>query len=132
MLELLKTEIVPPHIIIRKSSEYTLHDLDTAASAIKEIKKEFEVLEDYVDNHITNGVGKQIFRSFNYFAYFIQESVIVAEENMRRNRYRDMLPFDSNIVYLSEETGNPGSTYINASMVMKIAFFSSIPLPNVF
>ena len=60
MLELLKTEIVPSHIIIRKSSEYTLKDLDTAASAIKEIKKEFEVLEDYVDNHITNGVNKHL------------------------------------------------------------------------
>ena len=60
MLELLKTEIIPSHIIIRKSSEYTLKDLDTAASAIKEIKNEFEVLEDYVDNHITNGVNKHL------------------------------------------------------------------------
>ena len=32
-------------------------------------------------------------------------------------RYRDMVPYDSNMVSISTPTGLPPSTYINASMV---------------
>ena len=56
IIERIKTDLVPSHIIIRKSSNYTLNDLDTAASAVEEIKNEFEVLEDFVVNHVTNEV----------------------------------------------------------------------------
>ena len=56
VIEQIKTDLVPSHIIIRKSSDYTLNDLDTAASAVEEIKNEFEVLEDFIANHVTNKV----------------------------------------------------------------------------
>ena len=56
IIEQIKTDLVPSHIIIRKSSNYTLNDLDTAASAVEEIKNEFEVLEDFIANHVTNKV----------------------------------------------------------------------------
>ena len=63
---------------------------------------EFEKLESFVEHHINPGETR-----------FIATS----EENLRRNRYQDMVPFDSNIVYLDYETGDPPSDYINASWV---------------
>ena len=63
---------------------------------------EFENLEAFVQNHINSRETT---------------SVATSDENMRRNRYRDMVPFDSNIVYLDWESGNPLSKYINASWV---------------
>ena len=62
---------------------------------------EFVKLES-VENHI---------RSF--------ESVSVAKSklNLKRNRYKEMVPYDSNIVYLDPSLGNSPSPYINASRV---------------
>ena len=37
--------------------------------------------------------------------------------NLKRNRYKDIVPYDSNILYLESTLGNPPSRYINASMV---------------
>ena len=65
IIEQTKTDLIPSHIIIRKS-DYTLNDLDTAATAVEEIKNEFEVLEDFVDNHVTNKVDK-FFKSLIHF-----------------------------------------------------------------
>ena len=75
---------------------------------------EFDNLEAFVQNHINSRETT---------------SVATSDENMRRNRYRDMVPFDSNIVYLDWESGNPLSKYINASWVktkqfVKIVIFS--------
>ena len=57
--------------------------------------------------------------TFNEAIILNKETIDIAktEDNMKRNRYRDVVPFDSNIVYLSRETGDPPSTYINASEV---------------
>ena len=41
---------------------------------------------------------------------------IVPYDN-NNNRYGDMVPYDSNIVYLQCESGDPPSRYINASWV---------------
>ena len=47
------------------------------------------------------------------------ESVLVAKSklNLKRNRYQEMVPYDSNIVYLNPTLGNSSSIYINASRV---------------
>ena len=47
----------PSHIIIKKSEDFTLNDLDTVADSIKEVQKEFQVLENFVENHISKKVG---------------------------------------------------------------------------
>ena len=87
---------------VDKSSDDLLDDLDNIANSFEELQKEYKKIEDFVTRHIEP-----------------EESVSVASsaEVMSRNRYRDMIPYDSNIVYLSQETGNPASTYINASWV---------------
>jgi len=48
-----------------------------------------------------------------------RETTAIAKspENEGRNRYIDIVPFDSNIVSLSINTGNPPSTYVNASHI---------------
>ena len=63
---------------------------------------EYEKLETFVQNHINSEETKSVARS---------------DDNLRRNRYQDMVPFDSNIVYLKSESGYPPSKYINASWV---------------
>ena len=87
---------------VDKSSDDLLDDLDNMANSFEELQKEYKKIEDFVTQKIEP-----------------EESTSVAsnEELMSRNRYRDLVPYDSNIVYLSQETGNPASTYINASWV---------------
>ena len=92
-------------------------DLDTAAALQEEIGEEYKKLEIHVRNHIDPDETTEIAKS---------------ELNSRRNRYQDMVPYDSNLVTLSKETGtlkniqhfiiaislgNPKSKYINASWV---------------
>ena len=116
---MIKTVLPPSHIIINKTENIS-EDLDKAASLqVRNILKillfiyvqvsfqdeherEYEKLETFVQKHINPG-----------------ETTFVAktEENVRRNRYLDMLPFDSNIVYLRSDAGFPPSRYINASWV---------------
>ena len=92
---------IPNHMYVDKSSDDVVDDLDSLAHS-EELQEEYEKIEDFVTKYIEP-----------------KESVSVAsiEELMPRNRYRDLIPYDSNIVYLSQATGNPPSTYINASWV---------------
>lgn len=92
----------PTHMYVDKSSDDLLDDLDNMANSIEELQEEYKKIENFVSQNIEP-----------------EESVSVAgaEEVMPRNRYRDLIPYDSNIVYLSQATGNPASTYINASWV---------------
>ena len=47
------------------------------------------------------------------------ETTFVAKSgmNLKRNRYKNIVPYDTNIVYLDSAVGNPPSKYINASKV---------------
>ena len=47
------------------------------------------------------------------------ETTLLAKSklNLKRNRYKDIVPYDSNIVYLKSSVGNPPTNYINASRV---------------
>ena len=98
----IKTQTIPSHMYVEKSSDDLVADLDDMTTSFDEMQDEYNKIEDFVTRHIEP-----------------EESVSVASaaEVMSRNRYRDMIPYDSNIVYLSQETGNPASTYINASWV---------------
>ena len=89
---------------VDKSSDDLVADLDDMTTSFEEMQDEYKKIEDFVTQNIEP-----------------EESVSVAssEGEMSRNRYRDLIPYDSNIVYLSQETGNPASTYINASWVIK-------------
>ncbi len=46
-------------------------------------------------------------------------------ENRSKNRYTDVLPYDSTRVKLFPVPGVPGSDYINANFVQVIALFSA-------
>ena len=65
-------------------------DLDTAAALQGELGDEFKKLEMHVKNHIDDDETMEVAKS---------------ELNCRRNRYQDMVPYDSNLVVLSKETG---------------------------
>ena len=98
----IKQDTIPSHMYVDKSSDDLVADLDDMTTSYEEMQDEYKKIENFVTKHIEP-----------------EESVSVAssDEVMSRNRYRDMIPYDSNIVYLSQETGNPASTYINASWV---------------
>ena len=95
------TDTLPNHMYVDKLSDNVVDDLDSIAHS-DELQDEYEKIEEFVTKYIEP-----------------EESVSVASaaEVMSRNRYRDLIPYDSNIVYLSQATGNPPSTYINASWV---------------
>ena len=101
----IKTDTIPTHMYVDKLSEDLVADLDDMTASYDEIQDEYRKIEDFVTKHIEP-----------------KESVSVASaaEVMSKNRYRDMIPYDSNIVYLSQETGDPASTYINASWVKRL------------
>ena len=70
-----------------------------------EHETEFENIEAFDENHIK-----------------CSETTLIAKSplNIRRNRYGDMVPYDSNIVHLQSASGHPSSTYINASWVIVV------------
>ena len=85
----IKTDSSPSHIIF-KNSETLPVDLDTAAALQGELGDEFKKLEMHVKNHIDDDETMEVAKS---------------ELNCRRNRYQDMVPYDSNLVVLTKETG---------------------------
>ena len=85
----IKTDSSPSHII-SKNSETLPVDLDTAAALQGELGDEFKKLEMHVKNHIDDDETMEVAKS---------------ELNCRRNRYQDMVPYDSNLVVLTKETG---------------------------
>ena len=93
--------LVPQHIIIRKS-EFIVDDIDTLS---EDAVEEYNTLENFIVQHIDTERTTDI---------------SLSELNLKRNRYKDMVPFDSNIVFLSTPTGQPPSDYINASWVTLI------------
>ena len=94
---------VPSHMFIEKT-EHLTEDLDNTAAEVDRVITEFDILEDFVDVHVTK--NKKITIGLN-------EEV----GNLKKNRYKDMVPFDDNIVTLSKPSGQPPTTYINASEV---------------
>jgi hypothetical protein len=85
----IKTDLSPSHIIF-KNSETLPVDLDTAAALQGELGDEFKKLEMHVKSHIDDDETMEVAKS---------------ELNCRRNRYQDMVPYDSNLVVLTKETG---------------------------
>ena len=85
----IKTILSPSHIIFH-NTETLPEDLDTAAALQDEIAEEYKKLENYVKTHIDPKETTEIAKS---------------ELNSFRNRYQDMVPFDSNVISLSKETG---------------------------
>ena len=85
----IKTDFSPSHIIF-KNSETLPEDLDTAAALQGEIGEEYKKLESHVQNHIGADETTEVSSS---------------ELNIGRNRYKSILPYDSNLVVLSKETG---------------------------
>ena len=90
--------LVPQHIIIRKS-EFIVDDIDTLS---EDAVEEYKTLENFIVQHVDTERTTDI---------------SLSELNLKRNRYKDMVPFDTNIVFLSTPTGQPPSDYINASWV---------------
>ena len=84
-----KTDGSPAHVVFQ-NTERLAEDLDTAAALQDDIREEYEKLENHARNHIDP-----------------KETTYLAknEVNLRRNRYKDIVPFDSNIVLLTKETG---------------------------
>ena len=74
--------------MIFDNSETLSDELDNAAFLQEEVMNEFEKLEEYVKEKIVP-----------------EENSGIASENLTRNRYRDILPYDSNLVTLSRPTG---------------------------
>ena len=117
MTRTIKTEVSPSHIIFQ-NIETLAEDLDTAAAQQDDIIEEYNKFEGrvkmFIDSNQTTHSAK-------------------SELNLSRNRYHDVVPFDSNLVFLLTETGeftniiplyyfsmvlgNPKSNYINASWV---------------
>ena len=113
----IKTERSPSHIIFQ-NIETLAEDLDTAAAQQDDIIEEYNKFEGCV----------KIFIDSNQTTHSAK-----SELNLSRNRYHDVVPFDSNLVFLLTETGEstniiplyyfsmvlgtPKSNYINASWV---------------
>ena len=85
----LRTEFAPSHIIFHNTDTLS-EDLDTAAALQNEIHEEYKKLEAHVRNHIEPHETSNVAKS---------------DLNSRRNRYQDMVPYDSNLLTLSRETG---------------------------
>ena len=85
----IKTGFSPSHIIFH-NSETLPEDLDTAAALQEEIGEEYRKLETHVRNHIDPDETTEVAKS---------------QLNSHRNRYQDIVPYDSNLVLLSKETG---------------------------
>eukprot|EP00092_Neocalanus_flemingeri_P013363 GFUD01014407.1.p1 GENE.GFUD01014407.1~~GFUD01014407.1.p1 ORF type:complete len:362 (+),score=127.59 GFUD01014407.1:1586-2671(+) len=99
-ITIMKTDKKLPSHLVFRNSETLPDELDNAALLQGEVMDEFQKLEEYVKQQIEP-----------------EESYEVGSENLARNRYSDILPYDSNLVRLSEPTGSPKSNYINASWV---------------
>ena len=99
---------LPAHMIFDNIDTLS-HVLDNAAFHQDKVMEEFEILEEHVKKEVE-----------------AKESFDIACNNLGRNRYRDILPYDSNLVTLSRHTGFPKSTYFNASWVNN---FYAISLP---
>ena len=82
---------LPPHLVFENSDN--LHDeLCSAVFLQSEVMEDFEKLEKYVKENIE-----------------IVENFKEASEHLVRNRYRNILPYDSNCVTLLKPTGNNGA-----------------------
>ena len=112
----IKTDTIPTHMYVDKFSNDIVADLDDMYTSYEEMQDDFRKIEDFFTKHIEPNESV---------------SVANADEVMSRNRYRDMIPYDSNIVYLSQETGDPASTYINASWVNRLCLALN-ELPNMY
>ena len=109
---------VPSHMIIEKT-EHLSEDLDNTSAEVDRVITEFNMLEEFVAAHVDK--HKQI-------------TIGLDEEigNLKKNRYRDMVPFDDNIVTLSKPSGEPPTTYINASEVKSLMIFPGAYTVSVF
>ena len=87
-LKIEKTDKVLPAHMVFENLEKLSDELDNAASLQEEVMNEFEKLEEYVKQEIEP-----------------EETAGIASENLTRNRYRDILPYDSNLVTLSRPSG---------------------------
>ena len=83
-----KEILLPPHMIFHPNNGDFLEDIDTAAALQDEVADEFIMLEKFVRDKIDPN-----------------ETFFIGSENMERNRYRDMLPYDSNLIELEKPTG---------------------------
>ena len=91
-----KTDKVLPAHMVFENSELLSNELDNAALLQGEVMDEFDKLEEYVKQKIEP-----------------EESAEVASQNLIRNRYKDILPYDSNVVTLSTPTGKLISKMFN-------------------
>ena len=83
-----KTDKTLPAHLVFNNSESLQEELETAALLQGEVMDEFQKLEEYVKQEIEP-----------------EKSNEIASENLVRNRYSDILPYDSNVVPLSKPTG---------------------------
>eukprot|EP00092_Neocalanus_flemingeri_P028210 GFUD01030634.1.p1 GENE.GFUD01030634.1~~GFUD01030634.1.p1 ORF type:complete len:437 (-),score=90.14 GFUD01030634.1:394-1647(-) len=62
-------------------------------------------------------------KEYNNIGAIVQEKIYptmtfnIANANKDRNRYKDMVPYDNNIVTLETKTGSPPSDYVSASWI---------------
>ena len=101
VVEKIDHHLVPSHMAVKKG-EHLSEDINNLANKVEEVIEEFRTLEEYAKARITNNE---------------ETTIALSEENLKKNRYKDMVPFNSNIVKLSKPSGTPSTTYINASWV---------------
>ena len=85
--------LLPNHFEFEKTKTLGI-GLQYATNNTDEVTKEFDALEAYVRNNIT------------------RETCDTARNNYKRNRYQDVLPFDSNIVKLQTSTGDEWRRFV--------------------
>ena len=106
--------------MVFENSETLPDELDNAALLQGEVMDEFDKLEEYVKEKID-----------------AEESTEVASKNLVRNRYKDILPYDSNLVTLATPTGKLITTHVlncKTSFILKYKLiliqFQDLPNPT--
>ena len=90
-----------------------VRDVDSFAF-LEDVGKEFDKLEEHVKKEIQT-----------------EESYSIATENLARNRYKDISPYDFNLVTLSRTTGNKYQKFSQCNLFKIYGLVISNPQPNL-
>lgn len=116
----------PPHLPFKMAKVSLKQVLLSFLQEFQEMEKDHEEDQNHHQNHGHDQPISRYRREFQALKEVTERlkkdpdfgtSQGCKEVNRRKNRYKDILPYDSTRVVLSEYPGVPGSDYINANYV---------------